>query len=280
MKRFAQWIVLVGSGALLSACNFFSQPADLQTENLQNELAQTQIAAVRSTATINADRMLITLESAQTAVGNVNLQSTRIASTLIAGGMAFVDTSGITPVIPPTQPGAENSPAPMIANPLLTPGAPQVSNQGAAQSNSALVPLTPSAVVQQQATQAPADPNNPSLTNITVTTQVGSDDCPINPTSAFDVSTAEIYVTAVGNNIPANATLNSVWRLEGTQVQDYSWTPGFAVNGACIWFLLPSAEVQFTPGNWSVELLINGVSAGSLQFTIGGETPNEIDVNS
>lgn len=279
MKRCVQLILLAGSGALLSACNFFSQPADLQTENLQNELAQTQIAAVRATATVNADRMLITLESAQTAVGNVNLQSTRIASTLIAGGMAFVDTSDITPVILPTQPGAENSPVPMIANPLLTPGAPQVNNQGAAQSNSALVPLTPSQQLAPQATQAPADPNSPSLTNITVTTQVGSDDCPVNPANQFDASATEIYVTAVGNNIPANATLNSVWRLEGTQVQDYSWTPGFAVNGACIWFLLPASEVQFTPGNWSVELQINGVSAGTLQFTIGGEIPNQINPN-
>jgi hypothetical protein len=280
MKRIAQLIVLVGSGALLSACNFFSQPADLQTENLQNELAQTQIAAVRETATVNADRMLITLESAQTAVGNVNMQSTRIASTLIAGGMAFVDTSNITPVVPPTQPASENSPAPLIANPLLTPGAPQVNNQGAAQSNSALVPVTPSPLAPQ-ATQASVDPNSPSLTNITVTTQVGGDDCPLNPTNQFDVSATEIYVTAVGNNIPATATLNSVWRLEGTQIQDYSWTPGFAVNGACIWFLLPASEVQFTPGNWSVELLIDGVSAGApLQFTIGGETPSQIDVNS
>lgn len=285
MQRFAQLTLLFGGSALasllLSACNFFNQPADLQTENLQNEQAQTQIAAVRATATINADRMLITLESAQTAVANVDLQSTRIASTLIAGGMAFVDASAITPVASTQEESvATSTPGAQIANPLLTPGAPVVNSGGAAQGDSALIPTTPNAPDDQATEDIQADPNAPNLTDIRLTDAIGADDCPVSATNSFSSSTTEIYVTAVGNNIPASATLDSIWYLEGTQVQDYSWSPGFAVDGVCIWFRLPSSEVAFTPGNWSVELMIDGVAAGALDFTMTGDEPAEIDPNS
>ncbi len=104
-------LLLVSQQTLLSACNFFSQPADLQTENLQNEVAQTQIAAVRATATVNADRLMITLENAQTAVGNADLQSTRIVATLMAQGTLFVDASGITPVAPTRSAAEMRSPS-------------------------------------------------------------------------------------------------------------------------------------------------------------------------
>src|SRR5215470_2792232 len=100
MKRLASLSLITSALLFLSACNFFSQPVDLQTENLQNEQAATQIAAVRATATANADRMLVTLSSVQTAVGAVDQQSTRIVATLIAQGTLIVDPSGITPVIP------------------------------------------------------------------------------------------------------------------------------------------------------------------------------------
>lgn len=285
MKRFAQWMLLFGGSTvaslLLSACNFFNQPADLQTESLQNELAQTQIAAVRATATVNADRVLITLESAQTAVGNVNLQSTRIASTLIAGGMAFVDASAITPVASVQDMNmATSTPNSQIANPLLTPGAPVVNSGGAAQGDTSLIQTTPTVPADQSANTVPADPNAPNLANITLTDTVGADDCPVAAANVFTESTTEIYVTAVGNNISAGTTIDSTWWLNGNQMQYYSWTPDFAVNGACIWFRLPASEVTFTPGNWTVDLTIGGAAAGSASFTIEGTTPNEIDVNS
>lgn len=285
MKRFAQWMLLFGGSTvaslLLSACNFFNQPADLQTESLQNELAQTQIAAVRATATVNADRVLITLESAQTAVGNVNLQSTRIASTLIAGGMAFVDASAITPVAPVQDVNAPTStPGSQIANPLLTPGAPVLNSGGAAQGDTSLVQTTPTVPADQSANNVPADPNAANLTSITLADAVGANDCPVSAANVFTESTTEIYVTAVGNNISAGTTIDSTWRLNGNQMQYYSWTPDFAVNGACIWFRLPASEVTFTPGNWTVDLTVGGAAAGSASFTIEGTAPTEIDVNS
>lgn len=274
MKRFFLISLLISAGALASACNFFSQPVDLQTENLQNEQAQTQISAVRSTATVNADRLLITLENAQTAVGNIDLQSTRIASTLIAAGMTFVDASGITPVAPTDAPLADNS-IPQIANPLITQGAPLVNNGGgSAQGDSQLVPVTPSPIP----IQATVDPNGPSLTSITLTDQVGADDCPVASMTSFSSGAAEIYVTAMANNVVANSTLTADFTREGQEMQTYTWTPDFDIRGACIWFHMPASDVQFTPGNWSVALAINGAAAGGLNFTVVGDVPNQINV--
>src|SRR5436305_12665648 len=100
MKRFTSLILIASVLISLSACNFFTQPVDLQTENLENEQAGTQISMVRATATVNADHMAVTISSAQTAVGAVDQQSTQIVATLVAQGTLIVDPSGITPAIP------------------------------------------------------------------------------------------------------------------------------------------------------------------------------------
>ena len=278
MKRLTSFLLLTSSIALLSACNFFSQPADLQTENLQNEIAQTQIAAVRATATVNADRLLTTLENAQTAVGNADLQSTRIVATLMAQGTPFVDASGITPVAltaPPQNVDQPTSGAPQIANPLLTP---QVSGQGSARGDSALVPVTPTVLVQQQ--DQPVETSGAPLTNIQVTEQVGSDDCPINPTNTFTMSATDIYVTAVANGTAAGTTFSSTWYYEGTQIAYYEWTPDFSISSACIWFHMPASEVDYVAGNYTVQLAINGANVGAaVAFTITSSAPAELNMD-
>lgn len=275
MKRVVLVFLLLTAGTLASSCNFFSQPVDLQTENLQNEQAQTQIAAVRATATVNADRMMITLENAQTAVGNIDLQSTRIASTLIASGMTSVDASGITPLAPTQDAAAADSSIPQIANPLLTPGAPLVSGQGSARGDSQLIPVTPTDIP----VQATLDPNGPHLTDITLTDRVGADDCPVTSLTSVSSSATELYVTAVAHKIAANSTLTANFSHDGQAVQTYTWQPDFNIDGACIWFHMPASDVQFTPGNWTVTLTIDGATAGSLDFSITSDTPSQIDPN-
>ncbi|MBI1259608.1 MAG: hypothetical protein GC204_19240 [Chloroflexi bacterium] len=279
MKRFTPKILLISALIFLSACNFFSQPVDLQTENLQNEQAGTQIAAVRATATGNADRMIVTLSSAQTAVGEVDQQSTRIVATLIAQGTLFVDGSVITPVLPTLAPQSDTgSPIPQIANPLLTPGAPQVSGQGSAQGDAALVPTAPPAD-QQAVVQPTFDPNGPSLTQIALSEKVGSDDCPLNPTTSFSTSATDIYITAVANNVGQGDTLTADFSVNGQTIKSYSWSPDFAIHGACIWFHMPPSDVEYTPGNWSVALTLNGAAVGSpIPFSITSDVPNQIDL--
>ena len=151
-------LLLIGAAYALSACNFFSQPGDLQTENLANDLANTEIAAVRQTATVGADRLLVTLQFVETSVGIMQQQGTRIAATMVAAGMPIIDTSAITPIAPANDPGATANPA----NNLVTP---VISGQGAASGN---ITITTSNV-----TVSPDPPSNAEFGDpVTVTVTV------------------------------------------------------------------------------------------------------------
>ncbi len=276
MKRLYLVSLIVVLAGLISACNFFTQPGDLQTENLQAEVARTQIAAVRATATVNADSLMVTLSGVQTAVSSVDEQSTRIASTLIANGMSVVDTSGI--VVPTNTPApadqSGSSPAPQIANPLLTPGAPVVSDTGGARGDTQLVPVTSAAQLQ-----VTADPNQPSLTDLTLTGKVGADDCPVQPATTFTTADTDIYITAVAHNLAKGTPVSSTWTSGGQQAAHYDWSPTFNIKSACIWFHLPANEVPFTPGSWSVAVTLDGQPVGApIQFTITGTAPSQIAV--
>jgi hypothetical protein len=272
MKRLALLILLIVLVALASACNFFTQPADLQTENLEIEIAGTEIAAVRQTATANADRLAITLEYAQTAVGNVDQQSTRIAATLVAGGMAIVDASAITAVAPTeafeNSGGLVNSPVPEIS------ATPFVSGEGSARG---------SITIQEPPSPTPlatADSSRPRLASITLTEQVGADDCPIGSATSFSANAQDIYAAAVAYNLTPAHVVSSRWLLDGTEAAFYEWSPDFNIQEACIWFHLPASAVTFTPGNWSVELAIDGVSVGTpIAFTIASDSATELDMN-
>ncbi len=256
----------------VSGCNFFAPPADLQTENLQSDLARTQIADIRQTATVGAERLLITAEFAVNAVRNADEQSTRIVSTLIAQGTPFVEppalallpiqTIGGTP-IPDAQIQIVGSAPPVINNPLITPGGASLGG-GSVRVDSTLLPPSPTSLVPQQ-----NNPNAPALLNVQISTSVGADDCAVNPTTSFSVGVTDIYVVAVASNILATNVLSSRWLREGTEVAFYDWTPGFAVNGNCIWFNLPSSSVDILPGNWTVQMAIDSIPVGNvIAFTV------------
>ena len=89
-----------------------------------------------------------------------------------------------------------------------------------------LVPTAPP-VEQQSGVQPTLDPSGPSLTQITLTEQVGSDDCPVNPTTSFSSRATDIYVTAVANNVGQSDTLTANFSLNGQSMKTYSWSPGF-----------------------------------------------------
>lgn len=267
MKRLFLMLLLIGAAYALSACNFFSQPGDLQTENLANDLANTEIAAVRQTATVGADRLLVTLQFVETSVGIMQQQGTRIAATMVAAGMPIIDTSAITPIATANDPGATANPA----NNLVTP---VISGQGAASGNITIQnPPTPTPL-------ATSDPNVPRLDNILLAEQVGPDDCPLGASTTFSGATTDIYATAIAYNLSSANTLSSRWLRDGTEIARYDWTPNFNITQACIWFHLPSAAVEFVPGNWSVEITLDGGLVGSpINFTINADATGGADTS-
>jgi hypothetical protein len=228
--------------------------------------------AVRQTATAQADRLAITLEYAQTAVGAANAQSTRIAATLMATGMPPIDVRNITPLFATPVPddvrsddSANAAPPPVFA---ITP---IMSDSGAQGNTDLLTPPTAAPLAEQT-----IDPDAPHLTEIVITQAVGADDCAVSATSVVPTNADGVYASAIAHNLsPANVVV-SHWLREGTEMVFYEWSPGFEIEEGCIWFYMPASDVDFSPGNWSVQLDLDGNPAGQpVAFTISGTADAE-----
>lgn len=260
MKRWRSG-AFVALAALLSACQFFGPSTAEMTLSVQNQVLSTEIAALRATATVDADRMLVTLEHAQTAISHVNGQTGDLQATLIASGGQPADLASISPQPPmtfsPPPPILDIGPeAPGVAPIRITPGATAaISNPGDGGAALVITPL---------ATQS-ASP----LSNIVMAEAVGSDDCAIQPLTTFTTQTPQIYVVATAQGIGTQDTVTSRWSRDGQAIVDYSWTPNFQIDGACIWFYIDQSEVEFAPGTWQVQMELNGQNVGSpAVFTI------------
>lgn len=253
----AFYAVIVVLGLALSACQFFGPNTAEQTLVAQNYVLNTEIAAIRATATVESDRMMMTLEFSGTSVARVNGQTDDLSATLMARGTVSVDTSAITPNIPlviTTPPPILNlGPAP-ITPISITPGNASAQT-GASDASGATLPQT--------TPLAPAADAGGPLSNIVTSASVGSDDCATEASTTFTTQDVAIYVVATANGIGPDDEVGSTWYSGSEQVADYHWTPSFEINGACIWFFIDQSDVSFAPGTWRVQMELNGSPVGS-----------------
>ncbi len=223
-----------------------------QTLVAENQVLSTQIADVRNTATVAADRVQITVEHSQTEARHVDDQNVNLIATLVARGTPTEAIGGITPQVVtalPTQPAAQ------------APGT-TVTQEALVQDSSPVAGAAPTTA----ATATVIGP--PVLSSIVTASSVDNNDCALDVTSTFASDTERIYVVAVAANLqPGSTVVTSRWKLEGTEVISYDFTPDF--SDGCLWFFADQSDVTFTPGNWSVELEINGGPVGApVPFTI------------
>ena len=203
---------------------------------------ETQIAAVRSTATVDAERLQITVEYMGTLVGRAEAQQSQLQATLVARGS---DPSGI---------GADAS---QFNTPFPTPDNGAINNNPAATQVPLAATLEPTLI-----------PDVPTLQDIVMSPGVGNDDCASNPTDTFTIGTPEIYVVATGINITAGTNVAARFAIAGQEIR-HDFTPDFDINGNCIWFFIDENDLPFVAGAWSVQLELNGTSAsGLIPFTI------------
>lgn len=230
---------------LLAACSNSSE-SEL-TLVAQNVAMSTSIADARITASVEADRMQITLEYAQTEVERAHDEGTALSSTLVARGTPAAAFSNLTP-----QPGALNAPSP-----------------AAAQAPSSDNPLATPDTSTGNTSEITATPDVPRLTNIVLSSGVGDNDCALDTQTQFSTSAEKIYVVATASNIPKTSTLTSHWLRGSDEVAKFDFQPKSDIGQACIWFYIDQTDVQFTAGEWSVSLDIAGTPVGSpVPFTI------------
>jgi hypothetical protein len=278
MQHSLKILQLTALATLISACGGIvgptAQEATLQARN--NDLG-TQIADLRQTATVEMDRMMVTVEHSETEVRSVAFQRDALRATLIARGTdaGFVDVT-----IP--QDGAGLPPGIDTGSLLLTPApgaaAPPVTPPGAGDPNASGVG-DPAAVldpnqVEQGTPTAVAPTTGARLVDPVLATGVLNNDCAANNFTTFDSTTEAIYVVATAVDFPVGTTVTASWSREGTVQGSYDIPFDFAIQQACVWAFIDQSDFPFTPGNWTVEILVNGQpSVGPVAFTITGEAP-------
>ena len=258
---------------LISGCNFFAPETGQQTLAAEHGMRGTEIVLLRETATAASGQLNGTLQIAQTVIAGVEIGSTRIAATLIANGMPFVDARNITPA--PSSPDESIALAPLpVGTTVIGPTVTFVS--GGAQGNITIEQSSaPTPLIVPNSNTSGATPvapiGNSGLSNLQITDAVGADDCPVGNVSAFDATADGVYITAIARDIDTSNTVTARFLREGTEAIFYTWSPSFYIEQGCIWFYMPSGDVDFTAGSWSATLELDGQTVGSaLMFTING----------
>jgi hypothetical protein len=225
---------------ILSACQ---RQNEIQlTLIAQNATLQSEIGAVRQTATVEAERLQITVDYMSTLVGRVNGDTIQMQATLVSRG---------------TDPASISNIAPQFNTPFPVPGTPG--------GNVPAVTPSPDQFLSTEEVTGPA------LVDYMMAPGVGSDDCALNPTSSFTTVTAEIYIVATGMNITTGTNIAARFSVGGQEIR-HDFTPDFDINGACIWFFIDQNDLAFSPGTWSVVLELNGTAVTPpIPFTITGE---------
>lgn len=235
-------IVLLLATCLLAACQ---RQNEIQlTLIAQNATLQAEIGNVRETATVDAERLQITVDYVSTLAGRAQEDRVQLQATLVSRG---------------TEPASIESAASQLNTPFPPPNG---------DNPDGFVPTPPAA----DSTEAVAPtPSQPALVDLMMAPGVGSDDCALSPTTSFTTDTAEIYVVATGVNISPGTNIAASFSVAGQEIR-YDFTPDFAIDGACLWFFIDQTDLEFRPGTWSVQLELNGAPASPpIPFTITGE---------
>jgi hypothetical protein len=247
-------LILLIATLLLSACGTSTEQLTLVADH---GLANTQVADIRSSATVVRARMQITLDFAGTRAVDVEQQGQFLRSTLASLGTesAFINNNlplpGNFPTFTPQPTSPINAPATLALQPLAT-----------EELNADGIPI-------QLTIDPPEVTNQPRFENIILSSGVGDDDCAIDTNPRFTPASTEIYVVAMAYDVPANATISSSWQYNGTEVALFSFQTETAISKNCIWFFIDQTDAEFVVGTWSVELRIgDGLAAPPIPFQI------------
>jgi hypothetical protein len=131
-------------------------------------------------------------------------------------------------------------------------------------------------------TPAPSSGSAPTTFSQT-TTATGvreADGCAAGGTSIFEATEDEIYVVTMITNLKAGAVFGARWLAEGSLFHDDTrcWIPAEDWASVCAWCSIVSDGGRFEPGNWTVELMLNGQLLSQAQFQVvdsSAATPGE-----
>ena len=144
------------------------------------------------------------------------------------------------------------------------------------QPNAGSTPLFP-----ESAPPTPTPQSGASFVQATTATAVDDDDgCAEDSTDVFETNEDQIFMVTVARNVQPGTTFYTRWRPQnGGTFDTVSWTPDEFFDEVCIWFYIGPDDLIFQPGNWTVELVVNGLAAVSRTFQIGDGTQTQPQSN-
>ena len=234
------------------------------------QLAGTQIADLRITATVQAARAETTLDFMGTRAAIAGTRSSFLVETLVA--------TGYSPDILATQREAITGSTPTpVPTATLAPGVTQDVNPNQASVAETLTPSPPAVTINApNPTSTPVIQPTPDFGGLTTgslitATGAGNDGCGAGVTSVFGMGVSEIYAILPAFNITANDyTFAARWQKDGQPIGPvYDFTPDFDSDSLCIWFFVDNTDFPLEPGTYSVSIDINGQpAAGPVPFVI------------
>ena len=244
---------------LAFCCAACGPSAEQLSATSDHEGAATRIRELRGTATVARARLSITLDYA----------GTRVKGALDAGAFLRSNLLGLG-----TQSAYVDAEMRRIEQEARTPALPATVTARAKAANSESIDLDSDAGANSAATAAPVAVTpeaRPRVTEMVLASGVGRDDCATDSNPVFTPATERIYVVARAHKVPAGSSLASVWRFRSAPAADISFRNTNAIDGECIWFYIDETDAPFTPGDWSVELRLDGEPlAPALPFRISG----------
>lgn len=222
----------------LAACGNTS--AEKQTLIAHDQNLGTSIANLHIDDNVREQRLLATLERAQTQVAQAGTQQGAMVLTLEARGLN-VTLPAVATLAPPPRPSDSSS-------------------------NSASVPNAPTVQVTPFTTTP--DPSVFPLINVITAQGVDNNDCAVGVTNQFTPASERIYIVATARELADGTTVVSRWFQGDNQVAVFDHTFAY-IEEACIWFYADQTDFEFTPGEYRIALEINGTPAAPAKvFTI------------
>jgi hypothetical protein len=247
MKRQVWFAILLWCGALLAGgCGTLSG-AD-QQGTLSAELTEFVEESTAIASTLQARTTEIAATSAWSATSvflldGINQQLAVTMRAAIPPTRQIVSAEGpVTPGMNAPLPG-EWTPTPLNGSPAATPD-PNVTS--AADTPNQLTAVGPALAVRE------------------------SDGCAASVQTMIPASSPRIYATTRILNATAGTSVQASWSLGGAVVfSNNPYTIPQDDADFCVWFYIEPADVNFAPGDWSLQFLINGSPAGSpAEFTL------------
>jgi hypothetical protein len=103
--------------------------------------------------------------------------------------------------------------------------------------------------------------------------QIDTDRCFVAHQTFFrDGDVNIIYITGLALNLRAGTVVRADWRYGDQIVYSNAWTAPQSVDGQCFALEMRPSNAPFLPGNWTVNLFINGDVSNTASFTIIGSS--------